>query len=60
LAAIRGPRWMSSEARLPGIFNLAGSPGYRVKLRSFRAKIRDFRAAAPWRASGCMGHVFDK
>jgi hypothetical protein len=37
-----------------------GSPEYRVKNRHFRAKIRRFRAAAPWRAHGCMGHVFDK
>jgi len=59
-ADVRGPRWMSPDPRLPGFFNRAGSPGYRVKLRSFCAKIRDFRAAAPWRASGCMGHVFDK
>jgi hypothetical protein len=47
-------------SRLPVELFRVGSPEYRVKLRSFCAKIRDFRAAAPWRASGCMGHVFDK
>lgn len=60
-AAARRLRVFTAPAgTVRGPFFLAGAPGYRVKLRSFRSGFRGFRAAHRGFRHGGMGHVFDK